>query len=275
MATDIEDTHQLKPDEEQEAEHRTSVRAKVIHEAIRRDGEEEMNRSASALAWSGLAGGLAMGFSLVTESLLRHYLPDTEWAPLITKMGYPVGFLIVILGKQQLFTENTLTPIIPLMRSPTGEKFLKVMKLWAVVLLANIAGAHLIAWFISSTPVMKPEFHRAIAQAAHEATAVDFGSALIRGIPAGWLIALVVWLRAGVDTGEIVIIAVLTYVVGLGSFTHVIVGSIESLYLVFRGAAAWPSFLVGYFIPALIGNIIGGVSIVAALNHGQVVTEEH
>ena len=121
---------------------------------------------------------------------------------------------------------------------------------------------------------MKHELHESLVAVAHEATAMDFGTALIRGIPAGWLIALIVWLRAATDSGEIAIIVILTYVVALGGFTHIIVGAVEYVYLVVRGAAAWTSFAGGYMVPVLIGNVIGGVSIVAALNHGQVVAEE-
>src|SRR4051812_38080986 len=228
---------EMKQNEGREAEERTSVRARVIHEAIRRDGEEELNRSAPSLAWSGLAAGLAMGISLVAEATLRHYVGETHWTPLVAKLGYPVGFLIVILGKQQLFTENTLTPIIPLMDDWTSDKFGKLIKLWVVVFVANIVGAHLIAWFLASTTVLKHEFHSALATATREATAVDFWTALIRGIPAGWLIAMIVWLRAAVDSGELLIVMLLAYLVGVGGFTHVIAGSIDYLYLVFRGAA--------------------------------------
>jgi formate/nitrite transporter FocA (FNT family) len=92
------------------AEERTFVSAKVVHEAVRLSGLEELERPANALAWFGLAAGLSAGFSLVAEGLLQSHLPDQPWRPLITKLGYPLGFLIVILGKQQLFTENTVTP---------------------------------------------------------------------------------------------------------------------------------------------------------------------
>ncbi|HEY3838032.1 MAG TPA: formate/nitrite transporter family protein, partial [Bryobacteraceae bacterium] len=98
-----------------DAESRTSVSAAVIHEAIRKDGDEELQRPMSALAWSGLAAGMSMGFSFLAEGLFRSHLPDAPWRPLLVNLGYPVGFLIVVIGRQQLFTENTLTAIIPLL----------------------------------------------------------------------------------------------------------------------------------------------------------------
>src|SRR4051812_23722722 len=88
----------------------------IVYQAISREGEEELERSSSALFWSALGAGLAMGFSMIAEALLTTHLPDAPWRILIAKFGYSIGFLIVILGRQQLFTENTLTPILPLMR---------------------------------------------------------------------------------------------------------------------------------------------------------------
>src|SRR5487761_1737852 len=101
--------------EQKQVEERVAIGANVVHETIRREGDEELKRTSSALAWSGLAAGLSMGFSLVAEGLLQAYLPDTMWRPLLTKLGYSVGFVIVVLGRQQLFTETTLTAVLPLL----------------------------------------------------------------------------------------------------------------------------------------------------------------
>src|SRR3954453_157077 len=139
---------ELTKEQQQEAEDRTSVSAFVVHETVRYDGEEELKRPASALAWSGLAAGMSMGFSFVAQALLQSRLPETSWRPLIVRTGYSLGFLIVIIGRQQLFTENTLTAIIPLLARRNLETFAKVLKLWAIVLAANLTGAHLFAWVV-------------------------------------------------------------------------------------------------------------------------------
>src|SRR5579863_122394 len=89
--------------EERQVQERVAIGAHVVHETIRREGEEELCRPASALAWSGLAAGLSMGFSLVAEGLLAAGLPRASWTPLVAKLGYSVGFLIVVLGRQQLY----------------------------------------------------------------------------------------------------------------------------------------------------------------------------
>ena len=257
--------------QEQEAQDRTSVSALVVHEAIRHDGEEELNRPSSALAWSGLAAGLSMGFSLVGQALLQAYLPDRPWRPLLTNFGYSLGYLIVIVGRQQLFTENTLTAIIPLLARRNLATFWHVVRLWAVVLTANLAGAHLFAWVAGNTPLFRPEVQAAMLSLGKNAAAVSFGSAILRGIFAGWLIALVVWMLAATDTGRLAVIVILTYVVGLAGLTHIIAGSIDVLFLVMVGAKSWGAAAWGYMLPTLIGNSIGGVSLTAALNHAQVV----
>jgi formate/nitrite transporter FocA (FNT family) len=257
--------------QEQESEHLTSVTALVVHETIRKNGEEELGRPVQALAWSGLAAGLSMGFSFLAEALFRTYLPNVIWRPLITALGYSVGFLLVIVGRQQLFTENTLTAIIPLLAKRDWATFKSVLRLWSVVLAANLVGAHIFAWVMGNSPVLRPEFREALRDLAMEAADVSFSAALLRGIFAGWLIAMIVWMLSATESGRIPIIVILTYIVGLAGLTHIIAGSVEVLYLVMTGIQSWVSYLGGYMIPTLAGNILGGIALVSALNHAQVV----
>ncbi|MGH9612157.1 MAG: formate/nitrite transporter family protein [Bryobacteraceae bacterium] len=264
-------TPQLTPKEREEAEEHTAISVGVVHEAIRHDGEEELERPLAALAWSGLAAGLSMGFSFLAEVLFQTLLPNRPWRPLLTTLGYPLGFLVVIMGRQQLFTENTLTAIIPLLARRNLRTFLRVLRLWTIVLIANLAGAHLFAWVMGNTPLLKPQFQNAARALAIESASVGFGAAIVRGIFAGWLIALVVWMLAATESDHATIIIILTYIVGLAGLTHIIAGSVEVLFLVMTGAKTWFSYLGSYMLPTLIGNIIGGVSLVSALNHAQVV----
>jgi len=255
----------------QDAQDRTSVSAVVVHEAIRLDGDEELKRPMSALAWSGLAAGLSMGFSFVCEGLIRAYLPAAPWRPLATRLGYPLGFLIVVIGRQQLFTENTLTAIIPLLAHRNLPTLLSVLRLWAIVLAANLLGAHVFAWAAADTTFLRNDIQNALLELAKEGVAMTFGTALWRGVFAGWLIAMMVWMNAASDASRIPIIITLTYVVGLAGLTHVIAGSVEFLYLVMAGVRSWWAYLDSYMLPTLIGNILGGVALVSALNHAQVV----
>ncbi len=224
----------------------------MVYEAIRREGQEELQRSSSALAWSGLAAGL----------------PDAAWRPLIAKLGYSVGFLIVVLGRQQLFTENTLTPVLPWLATPSVSMTAQVLRLWVIVLSTNLIGAGAFAWAAAGTDVFSAEARAAFGRLAAEAMEDGAGTTLLK--IAGWLIALMVWLLPFSGQAKVGVIIVITYLVGLGRFDHIIAGSVETLYGVATGTVSWPQYLFHYMVPTLGGNVLGGVALVAVLNHAQV-----
>ncbi|HLS47463.1 MAG TPA: formate/nitrite transporter family protein, partial [Gemmatimonadales bacterium] len=182
----------LEPRERHKADEEEQLNADVTYEVIRREGEGELRRKPSALAWSALAAGLSMGFSLLAQALLRSHLPEAEWAPLVSKLGYPVGFLIVILGSQQLFTENTLTAVVPTMAERSGRLLGRMLRLWGIVLAGNLAGAHLFAWVLARSTLVDPEVHEALRTIGLEAIDPSFETTLLRAVFAGWLIALMV-----------------------------------------------------------------------------------
>ncbi len=267
-----ERTPDLDEKDREDVEHRAPPRAMIVHETIRLEGEHELRRPVAALFWSGLAAGLSMGFSMVAEGLLHAALPDVPWRPLISKFGYCIGFLLVILGRQQLFTENTLTPILPLLMRRDKETLLKVARLWAVVLCANLLGALIFAYAAHATQTFSPAAREAFAVIGKEAMHGDFVSIFMRAFVAGWLIALMVWLLPTAETARFAVIVVVTYLVGLAGLAHSIAGTVETSYAVFAGVASWNEFL-SYFAPTLLGNIVGGVALVAALNHAQVIAD--
>ena len=257
--------------EEQEVHQRTAPSGKIVYKAILKEADEELKRPSAALAWSALAAGMSMGFSFIAESLLHAHLPDKPWRPLITKLGYSVGFVVVILGRQQLFTENTLTPVLPLLLRRDRKTFGNMMRLWGVVLAANLVGAFLVALAITKTDVFPSHVHDAFRHLGHAAMSHSFGNTLLKGIFAGWLIALIVWLMPFAESARLWVIVLLTYVVGLGTFAHIIAGAIEVFSLAWAGEKPWGAVLLYYIVPTLIGNTLGGVTLVAALNHAQVV----
>ena len=270
--SDIENHLDLTPSEIEEAEQRSSVTPKVVHEAVRREGEQELKRTTSALSWSGLAAGLSMGFSLIAEGMLRHHLPAASWRPLVAKLGYSAGFLLVILGRQQLFTENTLTPMLPLFHKRDWPTAASVGRLWGIVLCANLVGALIVAWTLANTGVFPADVRGTFAAIAREALAQTFGQVMLRGVFAGWLIAMLVWMLPFAETGRFFVIVAMTWLIGIGGFSHVVAGAIEVLFLACGGAAPWHLVVGGYILPALLGNILGGVALVAVVNHGQVVS---
>jgi formate/nitrite transporter FocA (FNT family) len=257
--------------EEKKIEERVAIGPHVVYETIRREGEEELQRPAAALAWSALAAGLSMGFSFVAEAVLMAHLPQQPWVPLISRFGYCIGFLIVILGRQQLFTENTLTVILPVLLRKKPATVLRVLRLWAVVLASNLVGTFLFAYCIAHIHLFDPRVQQAFADIGAAHVGARFGIALVRAIFAGWLIALMVWLLPGAENSRISVIVIITYLVGIGGLNHIVAGSTTMFYLVATGAMSWGSYVVSFFLPTLLGNIIGGVSLVAALGHAQVV----
>lgn len=265
----MQGTQIMTSEEEHEGEARSAPSESVVYHAIRHEGEGELARPSSALAWSGLGAGLAMGLSFLAVGLLHAHLPHEKWTILVTSLGYTIGFLIIILGRQQLFTENTLTVVLPLLSGRRAGLLANVLRVWAVVLAANVAGALLIALALARTEIVDPETWESLKQTAEEAHRASFGVTLLRAIIAGWLIALVVWLLPFAETVRVAVIVILTWLVSAGHFTHIIAGSVEMAFLVFAGARTWGDFLIHFFVPALLGNVIGGVLLVAAINHAQ------
>jgi formate-nitrite transporter family protein len=260
--------------EEQQVREAQSIDAKSTYEVIRREGEKELERSTEALFWSGLAAGLSMGFSFLTEGILRANLPDAPWRDLVAKLGYSVGFLVVILGSQQLFTENTLTPMVPLLAEKTREKLNDVLRLWGAVFVANMIGTLLFGFALARLAVVDPEVKRALSDIAQVAMRSDWWTTFLHAIYAGWIIALLVWVLPGTENNKVAVIVVMTWLIAAGGFAHVIAGSSEVFYAAWRGEASWADAVAGFVLPSLIGNMVGGITLVTALNHAQATSGE-
>ena len=266
-----ESDHQaMGPRDQRDAARREAPSAAVVFEAIRRAGESELHRPLAGLAWSALAAGLSMGFSFVSQALLHTYTPDASWQPIITSFGYSIGFLIVILGRQQLFTENTLTPILELLREKRLPTLYRTAQLWAVVLIGNMLGALLFALAIAHTDIFEPGVRESLSLLASHEFGETFGTAFFKAVFAGWLIALMMWLMPFAETARVGVIIIVTYVIGLAGFFHIIAGSVAALYAVAIGMHGLGEFLSEFFLPVLLGNVVGGVALVAAINYAQV-----
>ena len=190
---------------------------------------------------------------------------------MVSKLGYCVGFLIVILGRQQLFTENTLTVILPLLVRKDAATLLRVLRLWGTVLSANLVGTFLLAFCLARIVVFDPQTQAALTEIGRAHFGASFGIVIVRAIFAGWLIALMVWLLPGAESARVSIIIIITYLVGLAGFNHIVAGSTTALFVVVMKSVSWSTYFAQFFVPTLLGNIIGGVSLVAALGHAQVV----
>ncbi|MEO8430714.1 MAG: formate/nitrite transporter family protein [Acidobacteriota bacterium] len=249
----------------------TRLSADEIYENVSSAAVEELERPAPALLWSAIAAGMTIGFSFLAAGFLGLLAPE-PLRPAAHAMGYPLGFIFVVLARQQLFTENTLEPVIPLLRDPSGKTLRKVLALWGVVLAGNMAGATLFAWAIARTPMLEQAMATPLLEIARQATGGGFFLILYRAIFAGWLVALMAWLVASTHStaAQVVLIWLTTAPISAFGFCHSVAGAVEAFYRAFSGDAPWTEMLGGFLVPAVLGNVIGGVLLVALLNHGQV-----
>jgi|SRR5581483_8173141 formate/nitrite transporter FocA (FNT family) len=243
--------------------------ANEIFRAAVENAREEIRRSPRTLAFSGVAGGITLGLTGLSVAAVRATVGDGGWQELLSFLIYPVGFIAVIIGRAQLFTENTLYPVVLILDE--RRYFLETLRLWAVVFTSNVFGAFLFAVLAIQTPALRPEISQQLVKLGLDAQVGTFDHLFFSGIVGGWLIALVAWMVTASHwtIGQLVMVWLLTFIVGVGHFAHCIVTSAEILCSVVAGALPVASYL-HWLLPATLGNIVGGVVIVSLLNYGQV-----
>ena len=244
--------------------------AEEIYQQVARNAKAELKRSSTSLAISGVTGGLFMGLSALGVGIIVATLGNSSSAFVISRMFYPLGFIVVILGRSQLFTENTLYPVALVLAEK--KQIWNTLRLWAIVLPSNIFGAFLFAMLISLTHALPEHIVHAIGQLGVDATNSPAGAVFWSGVMGGWIIATTAWLVSGSHsiTGSVMIIWILTFVVGLGSFAHCIATSGEIITSVLTHRVPW-WFYPRWLGPAVAGNICGGVLMVTLLEYGQAV----
>ncbi len=244
--------------------------AEEIFEQVARNAKEELKRSNMSLAISGFTGGTFMGFSALGVGIVLAMLGTSPRTFVLSRMLYPLGFIVVIVGRSQLFTENTLYPVALVLAE--RRQIWNTLRLWAIVLPSNVAGALAFAALISLTPALPPPVVHAIAQLGVQAAEVPLSTIFWSGVMGGWIIATAAWLVSGSHSisGSVMIIWLLTFVVGLGNFAHCIAASGEIFTAVLTGnlpVLAYPR----WFGPAVAGNVCGGVLMVTLLEYGQAI----
>ncbi len=265
--------NKLSQKDQKAAQERVRLRPTVVYEIVRREGEEEMERPLASLWWSGIAAGLGITASVLAEGLLHHYLPDTPYRPILENFGYCLGFVLVIMGRLQLFTENTITVVLPLLAGFSLERLWTVARLWLVVFLANVVGTLVTAVVTVYAGTVHPEHMPALLEVSHHFAENSPLEALIYGIPAGFFIASIVWMLPSSEGSEFWVIVAFTYLIALGDFTHVVAGSAEVFLLQISGELGVVDGVFGLILPTFVGNIIGGTCLFAVLAYGQVQDE--
>jgi formate/nitrite transporter FocA (FNT family) len=253
----------------------TRLSALEIHENIRGPAVEELERPASSLLFSSLAAGMLIGFSFLSSAFASHYSAE-PYKHALASIAYPIGFMFVIMGRSELFTENTLEPVIPLLHKRDADTLKKMLRMWGLLIVGNLVGALIFGWILGGTTIIDASLHPSMQEVARQSTEGGFGNVFYKAIFGGWLIALLAWLLAStMDTSaQLFLIWVTTVPISAFHFRHSIAGSVEAFYRVTVGNAGWGEMVGGFVIPALLGNAIGGVLLVALFNYAQV-AEEH
>ena|ERR1700761_181823 len=254
-------------------EEMSSPRAPVIYEVVRRLGDEEMERPITSLWWSGVSAGLSISFSLLAQAILEMHLPDTPWRLLVAGFGYCVGFLMVILGRQQLFTESTITAVLPVLAKVSWTSIWGMARMWLIVLIANLTGTLLAAMFCTFTPVLPADLLAGMLKISRALLGLGWWDLAFRGVTSGFLIAAMVWMIPSAENAKFVVITLMTYLIAIGGFTHIVAGSMEAHMLVLNGEWQWWHMLGQFLLPVLLGNMIGGTALFALISYAQVMEE--
>lgn len=257
----------------EDIDERLRLTSPTIYEIISAEGEEELARSLPSLGWSGLVAGLCISFSLICEGYLKHHLPKDGDYFLLENLGYTFGFVIVIVGRFQLFTENTITVVLPLLAKRTWRNLWRMIKLWAVVLSTNFIGTFIAAYLLLHGNMVSPELLEVFNGISRHAVDQDFVKIFTTAIPAGFLIACLVWMLPSARGGtEFWVIVMMTYIIAIGDFAHIVAGSAEAFLLLLQGEISLLGTL-SFLTAAAAGNIIGGTFLFAVIAYNQVKNE--
>ena len=258
--------------EEKDVQKNQSLNSVSLYAIVHREGLEELQRPMMSLWWSGVAAGIGISLSILAEGILHHLFSHSPYQFVIENLGYTVGFVLVIVGRLQLFTENTLSVILPLLSKPSLHMGVCIARLWTIVFAANMVGTFLAAFFSYTLQAIPSELVEGMTAISEHYAKLTPADAFSYGITSGFIIAAIVWMKPSVKHSQIWMIVIFTYLIAIGNFTHVIAGSTELFLLALQNkiSVLETISLIG---ATLLGNIVGGTGLFALLAYGQVVRE--
>jgi formate/nitrite transporter FocA (FNT family) len=240
-------------------------------------GEQRLARKPFSAAATGLVGGfdvmIGVAVASVAAGALHSVLP-TKLAAVLGALTFGIGFVLISIGRSELFSENFLIPVGAVMEGRAPIR--RLPRLWVPTLGGNITGMLILALIFSQPMVLD---HSAVVAAGHTAdvfadrsTLAAFLSAVIAGI----VMTLWTWLGIAVrtDIGRVVVALVIGFTIAAPSMNHVIVGTGEMMYGVLGGAshATWGDVGINFLL-ALAGNLVGGTLFVTLTRFLQARTE--
>lgn len=229
-----------------------------IHQRLLASADEEISSAPRELFLSGMTAGFAIVLTLIGYAVGTSVFPDN---PFLASILYPIGFIYIILGRYQLFTENTLPPVkLVLTRLASLPLLLRV---WGIVLGANVLGAALGTLALAYTHVLSPEAMKVASGFVVHGLEMAWWDIFFRALFAGWLVAGVVWIgTAARDTiSRLVVVYLVFYMIAVCDLFHVVTAASEMFFVVFYGSASSGliSIFLEFWIPVLLGNTAGGV----------------
>ncbi|MBK1725126.1 formate/nitrite transporter family protein [Thiocystis violacea] len=263
----------LTREEAHEVSERLGLRSLQVFEIVRQEGVEELSRPVNSLFWSGIAAGLALSLSVYCTAFLHHALRESPLQSVLESLGYSVGFVIVILGRLQLFTENTITVVLPVLSDCSRFRIQRTARLWAIVFAANMIGTLISALVATLGGIVPPVQLEAALAVSHHLLEYSALQTLLYGIPAGFMVASIVWSMPSAKGSELGIIVLITSMIALGGLTHVVAGSTEWFLLALAGEMSWAKAVLAGILPAFVGNVIGGTGLFALITYAQVKDE--
>lgn len=230
--------------------------------------DHELEASSKFLFWSGLTAGFALGLSFLAKVIFTETAGE-DMPGLVGSLMYPVGFFIIVIGRYQLFTENTLTPVVLVLTKLAS--LANLLRLWGVVMFANMVGAIAVAALLAFADVFDPAEIEIALKIGEHAAETPWLTLFSKALIAGWIVASMVWLvHAAMDTiSKILVVWFLMYFVGVAGFFHVVTSSVEVFFLAFEGTGSFWSLWPDFVLPITIGNTIGGILFVAVVNYVQ------
>ena len=250
-------------------EENLSLTSPTIYEIIVQEGREELERPPSSLLFSGIVAGICMSFSLYTMGYLS-LLTDNR---ALIAMGYTIGFLMVSKGRFQLFTENTITAILPALNAFSLKTSLCTARLWVIVFIANMIGTAFSAFLMGPAGVASSEQLEVFLSISKNFVVKESPETIfLTAIPAGFILATMVWMLPNTQNSKIFVVLLMTYVIAIGHFSHVVAGSSEAFLLLFEGQLSLADTLT-YISLAGLGNIVGGTVLFSLLAYAQTYKE--
>ncbi len=236
-----------------------------VYQRVVADADHEVTSGTRELFFSALAAG----FAITVTFLLYASVTATTDEKIVGVLLYPLGFVYIIIGGYQLYTENTLPPV-----ALTLERLASIPTLvrhWLIVLAGNFLGGGLGAIALAYGGVFDDATAAVAVGFAQKGIATPAPALFVKAAFAGLIVAGVVWINFAVrDTTSRLLVVYLAFLaIPMGNLFHVVVSFTEVVYLALTAGVNPVPALGGFVLPALLGNTLGGVVLVTVVNYYQ------